>query len=625
AILSNEINSLAASKVTAGTFDAGNFTFQDNLTALGILNSTGTSFNNTFYGDIRINGTLYGFAPLRIGTGLNITGDLNVTGGTVNFPSGYLTTFNGGINGINMNFTGSTNFATSGGRVGILNNLPNATLHITGLANVLALNVNNTLYVNTTKGNVGIGTASPDRTSFAAGTRVLTIESNTSTRRGALELVGPDIADTGTIGTIIGIHNDAGTFRLLSAIDMIRDGGTDSGTIYFRTSNAGTLAERMRITAAGNVGINTVSPNATLQVNGSFGIINATTGAFLMYVNSTTGNVGIGTTAPSGSLHVDRTGGGNTIRINTSAPHGWMTFSNNTGIKGYLGFGSDGHLFSGAAPGSLALRAENALHLGANANSLIMTLNNSKVGIGTTTPNYTLEVAQSTSYLQFGQNIATGGSGPTLVLGASNNVYSDLLFAPFIASTNVPGADAVYLRGSSYGLAIHSINNGKASLNINFPDTSLNAGLYVNGSVGIGTNSPGSKLEVENTVGADDVLLLEDSSGLCEAQPTTTGLTWSCSSDIRLKSNIRNASPVLGYIAGIPLRDYTVIKTGENATGPIAQDLLKTNPELVRQGDDGYYQVSELSQWALVKAVQELKEENDGLKRRISALETKMK
>ncbi len=151
------------------------------------------------------------------------------------------------------------------------------------------------------------------------------------------------------------------------------------------------------------------------------------------------------------------------------------------------------------------------------------------------------------------------------------------------------------------------------------------------GNVGIGTTGPGSRLEVENTGSADDVLLLEDSSGLCEAQPTTTGLTWSCSSDIRLKANVRNASDVLGYIAGIPLKDYTVIKTGENATGPIAQDLLETNPELVRMGDDGYYQVSELSQWTLVKAIQELKAENMGLKsenkeleRRISALENRI-
>ena len=133
--------------------------------------------------------------------------------------------------------------------------------------------------------------------------------------------------------------------------------------------------------------------------------------------------------------------------------------------------------------------------------------------------------------------------------------------------------------------------------------------LFVNsssGNVGIGTTNPGSRLEVENTASADDVLLLEDSSGLCEAQPTTTGLTWSCSSDERLKMNIGAPSDVLGYITAIPLKNYTVIATGENVMGPIAQELLITNPELVRMGDDGFYQVSEISPWKVIKSIQEL-------------------
>ena len=87
------------------------------------------------------------------------------------------------------------------------------------------------------------------------------------------------------------------------------------------------------------------------------------------------------------------------------------------------------------------------------------------------------------------------------------------------------------------------------------------------GNVGIGTNAPGSRLEVENTASADDVLLLEDSSGVCEAQPTTTGLTWSCSSDISLKENITNASSYLNYVIGIPLFDYTVKKNRRESNG----------------------------------------------------------
>src|SRR3989338_2669976 len=71
--------------------------------------------------------------------------------------------------------------------------------------------------------------------------------------------------------------------------------------------------------------------------------------------------------------------------------------------------------------------------------------------------------------------------------------------------------------------------------------------------------------EIENTTSIDDVLLLGDSSGLCEAQPSKTRLTRSCSSDISLKENITNDSSYLDYVAGMPLFDYTVKKTVERA------------------------------------------------------------
>jgi len=81
---------------------------------------------------------------------------------------------------------------------------------------------------------------------------------------------------------------------------------------------------------------------------------------------------------------------------------------------------------------------------------------------------------------------------------------------------------------------------------------------------------------------------------------------------------------VLDYIAGIPLKDYTVIKTKENATGPIAQELMEKYPELVSIGDDGYYQVSELSQWTLVKAIQELTQKNQKLKAENGELKSRL-
>ena len=119
-----------------------------------------------------------------------------------------------------------------------------------------------------------------------------------------------------------------------------------------------------------------------------------------------------------------------------------------------------------------------------------------------------------------------------------------------------------------------------------------------------------------------DTLLVEDNSGACEAQPTTTGLTWSCSSDQRLKTDIQIPAAVLNYVRNIPLKDYTVIKTAERVMGPIAQELLETYPELVTTGEDGYYRVSSLGSWTLVKAIQEQQVIIESQKTEIETLKT---
>jgi len=162
------------------------------------------------------------------------------------------------------------------------------------------------------------------------------------------------------------------------------------------------------------------------------------------------------------------------------------------------------------------------------------------------------------------------------------------------------------------------------------------------GNVGIGRTPTTNKLELEGTASKttagdwaanSDIRIKTDVIDIKDALAKIENLRpvrFKYASDYRLKTNARNASAVLGYITGIPLKDYTLIKTGENATGPIAQELLGAYPELVRQGDDGYYQVSELSQWTLVKAIQEQQYMIDGqqkqieeLQQQIDALQTK--
>ena len=125
-----------------------------------------------------------------------------------------------------------------------------------------------------------------------------------------------------------------------------------------------------------------------------------------------------------------------------------------------------------------------------------------------------------------------------------------------------------------------------------------------------------------------------------ELQNESTDQPWTCSSDARLKENVKNrrflsmpkipiigifqhikdAVPVIPYLLGIPIRDFTVIASGDNKTGVIAQELLEKYPELVHMDNDGYYMVDGINAWKLVKAIQEQQQQIDELRQQIQEL-----
>jgi hypothetical protein len=79
-----------------------------------------------------------------------------------------------------------------------------------------------------------------------------------------------------------------------------------TGSLRFLTSNVGVLAEKMRVTGAGNVGIGTATPQHKLDVGGNMAVGAGYTSATTVPANGLVieGNVGIGTTAPASKLHV---------------------------------------------------------------------------------------------------------------------------------------------------------------------------------------------------------------------------------------------------------------------------------------------------------------------------------
>src|SRR3989338_379555 len=299
-----------------------------------------------------------------------------------------------------------------------------------------------------------------------------------------------------------------------------------------------------------------------------------------LLLNPYGGNVGIGTTGPGTSkLHVERP---------AADASGQLLY-----LRSYTD-GADANILMYADNDAGTLKGGQfgfdpdlpALYFDDNGdNTKDMVIKAGNVGIGTTGPNQKLVV-----------DVGAPASADKTIAAFSSEYGTRDIGLFWDDSLSTLGIGSI----TAHNFVIHTGGNSNPRVTV---DTS--------GNVGIGTTGPGSRLEIENTASADDVLLLEDSSGLCEAQPSTTGLTWSCSSDVRLKTNVTNASSKLGYLLGLPLFDYNVIATGERATGPIAQETAKKYPGLVRPGDDGYLIVSEIPQPVIIKAIQELKSEKD--------------
>jgi Chaperone of endosialidase len=158
-----------------------------------------------------------------------------------------------------------------------------------------------------------------------------------------------------------------------------------------------------------------------------------------------------------------------------------------------------------------------------------------------------------------------------------------------------------------------STTSGDAALNAtNSSGTSL---LYVrdDGNVGIGTTAPAYLLHVGSPSASGVVAEFQNSSGACTLTPSSSSMTTTCSSDMRLKTDIHDAGDALAWLDDMRIRDFTIRATGEHATGVIAQEMLRTHPAMVVLGPGGYYAVKEPGVWKLVKAIQELKAEHDKL------------
>jgi hypothetical protein len=147
--------------------------------------------------------------------------------------------------------------------------------------------------------------------------RIVTLGDTTTAQWQAAGVVG-----TPTVGMTFTFNSAVNTVPTSGTGTVVRDDGDMPGRIVFSTTadGAGTLAERVRITSAGRVGIGNTTPSAALHVSQNSGTIPAVqitqTGAAAAlvvqdeasdaspFIITADGNVGIKTAAPGAALEV---------------------------------------------------------------------------------------------------------------------------------------------------------------------------------------------------------------------------------------------------------------------------------------------------------------------------------
>ena len=480
-----------------------------------------------------------------------------------------------GDNNLRINSTDPIKFYTAGTTTGEAHG---------GQGGTFAMIINNSQ-------NVGIGTTSPgakleivDTSNPGATSGSVIIEGRRDGSPNVLTLRAKDAsAPAGALpnnqGPVVRFQGFDGTdFENMSYIQVAADGqavanGDAPSFMAFGISADGssTPSERMRIKNNGNVGIGVTGPSVQLEVAKS----------------STIGAASVSTSTTNWE-NVLKVKGKNNYSDGTTwyGDYGQILLSANSNMTG----SARQFLITNALSNSKfaivrsvdanTVPVVNSTASGVNSGTADFVINNTgNVGIGTTNPTYKLDVVSA-------------GDGLLSLTGATKPVMRFMVGTSTVGT--IQAQENTSMNVSAYGTS---------SLNLQTAGTAPRLTILTGGNIGIGTETPGSLLEIEGTTNSSTSNLLRLSRALQGSSPEkvagfysgTSGergyitvsnfaTAYNTSSDYRLKENIKPIDNSVERLMSLKPCNFNFISEDEDKVvmdGFIAHEAKDIVPEAV--------------------------------------------
>ena len=369
------------------------------------------------------------------------------------------------------------------------------------------------------------------------------------------------------------------------------------------------------------------------------------------------GSVGIGTTTPLDHLHVrydNNTGDFTGYAVQNTNPgalaYSGMLFYDHTGaLTQFQGYNNSTHEYrinniARVSPGGAFNGSINFMQGGV---SKFLVAPNGNIGIGTLSPQGSLELSRSGSNAVLLETVYTNGNANANAFSIARLANGSPAAPSAVQAGNIIGAwvgagyGATQFGNPTAGMAAIAQENwtdtaqgsstGFFSTAIGSNQAQLHMAVLASGNVGIGDlSSPGSTPAADRLQVFGDIRVGDSDTNGCLKNFAGTGLVGTCASDRRFKKDITPFDPVLDQLTALQPVHY-FWRTAEfperhfgdaRNYGLIAQDVEKVLPELVVTNDDGYKAI-DYSKLPLltIQAVKDLKSENDTLKERVAELE----